>query len=315
VIMPEPLSDSAVGAMRATVKAMIEAANGVLRLDPSWVARDWLPAGHRLGLPESAYDLGERGSICERWVGRAKIFDYGARIPYHVHPQQRYAALVGCKPKDEAFYFPPRVDLGAHPESFFGVHPWIALTAEPTCSCPYLQDWNSDRILKHAWAEPRVPDEGFDVPSGVLHAPSTALTVELQEDSDVLAMFQALNAGTIISKDLLFTDVRRQDREEYGESFPLWFVDWELNGDPSFDKNRHPSGQPPAAGPAGRRAVLDLLQHQHAQRKEARGPAGWPLHDRRARCVQPPGVERHRHLRRPAGDRWRCPDGRAARRA
>ena len=52
-----------------------------------------------------------------------------------------------------------------------------------------------------------MPGEGFDVRSGVLHGPGTALTLELQEDSDVLSMFQALNAGKIISKELLFKDV------------------------------------------------------------------------------------------------------------
>ena len=86
------------------------------------------------------------------------------------------------------------------------------------------------------------------MPSGVLHAPGTALTLELQEDSDVLAMFQALNAGRIISKDLLFKDVRPDDREREGERFPLRFVDWEFNGDPWFYENRHLSPRPVAGG-------------------------------------------------------------------
>ena len=86
---------------------------------------------------------------------------------------------------------------------------------------PYLVDWDSDLILRHARAELQVPGEGFHVPSGVLHAPGTALTLELQEDSDVLAMFQALNAGRIISKDLLFKDVRPAGPASEGERFPL----------------------------------------------------------------------------------------------
>ena len=86
------------------------------------------------------------------------------------------------------------------------------------------------------------------MPSGVLHAPGTALTLELQEDSDVLAMFQALNAGRIISKDLLFKDVRPEDRERHGERFPLRFVDWELNGDPRFYENRHLTPRPVVGG-------------------------------------------------------------------
>jgi hypothetical protein len=182
-------------------------------------------------------------------LGRlAKIFDYGTRIPYHIHPTQRYTSLVGRKSKDEAYYFPAGVDMGPHPESFFGVHPWIARDRRADVLLPYLVDWDSDRILRHARAELLVPEEGFHIPSGVLHAPGSALTVELQEDSDVLAMFQALNAGEIISKELLFKDVRPEDRVREGERFPLRFIEWELNGDPYFYENRHLSPVPVVDG-------------------------------------------------------------------
>jgi|UPI000688B534 hypothetical protein len=280
---------------------MLADGDGILRLEPTWVARDFLPPGRRLGLPDDAYDVGERGFLCERWLGSttradnrvgppdeglsylvgehgerltlraavetdpvtimgreyaaahpaglgrlAKLFDYADRLPYHVHLPQEYASIVGCRSKDEAYYFPEGVDMGAHPESFFGVHPWIARDRRGDVLLPYLRDWDSDLILRHARAEKLVADEGFDIPSGVLHAPGTALTLELQEDSDVLAMFQALNAGRIISKDLLFKDVRAEDRAASGERFPLNFVDWELNGDPFFYENRHLSPRPVA---------------------------------------------------------------------
>ena len=287
---------------RAVLGGLLESGNGVVRLAPAWVARDFLPPGRRLGLPESEYDVGERGAICERWLasttradnrvgpqdeglsylvddhgnrlslrdaveadaeavmgreyaathprglGRlAKLFDYAARLPYHIHPPQEYASLVGAGAKDEAYYFPDGVDMGAHPESFFGVHPWIAEQQAYDTLLPYLVDWDSDLILRHASAELLVPDEGFLIPSGVLHAPGTAVTLKLQEDSDVFAMFQALNAGRIISKELLFKDVRDEDRRAHGERFPLRFVDWELNGDPHFYENRHLTPLPVAA--------------------------------------------------------------------
>src|ERR1039458_131825 len=131
-----------------TATQAIERSEGLLRLKPAWVARDWLPPGRRLGLSEDEYDVGERGYICERWLastthadnrirppdeglsylnwegpevtlvelvqqfpewimgetyasthdglGRlAKIFDFGARIPYHIHPRSEHARLVG----------------------------------------------------------------------------------------------------------------------------------------------------------------------------------------------------------------------------
>lgn len=286
-------------APRSVLDRMLSSGNGVLRCEPAWVARDFLPAGRRLGLPEDQYDVGERGAICERWLasttradnrvgpddeglsqvvgedgermllrdavaadpdavlgaayarshpaglGRlAKIFDYAYRLPYHVHPPQEFASLVGCNAKDESYHFLPGVDPGPHPETFFGVHPWIAEQGAGDVLLPYLVDWDSDLILRHSRGELQVAGEGFHVPSGVLHAPGTALTLELQEDSDVLSMFQALNAGRIISKELLFKDVRPEDREAHGERFPLRFVDWEVNGDPWFHENRHLTPMP-----------------------------------------------------------------------
>jgi hypothetical protein len=287
---------------RAALDRLLAAGDGALRLQPAFVARDFLPPGRRLGLPEDEYDVGERGYVCERWLasttkadnrigpddeglsylvdaggdpgsrillrdavdaapaalmgesyaathpaglGRlAKLFDYGYRLPYHIHPPAEFAALVGAQPKDESYHFLPGVDMGAHPETFFGVHPWIGREQAFDVLLPYLVDWDSDLILRHARAELQVAGEGFHVPSGVLHAPGTALTLELQEDSDVLAMFQALNAGKLISKELLFKDVRTVDREEHGERFPLRFVDADLNADPYFYENRHLSPQP-----------------------------------------------------------------------
>jgi hypothetical protein len=285
---------------RDLVGRALSDADGILRLEAAWVARDFLPPGRRLGLPEDAYDLGERGAICERWLASttkadnrvgppdeglsylaidrperitlkeaveldpeailgaeyasshagldrlAKIFDYEARLPFHLHQRQEHASLVGRRSKDEAYYFPPGVDLGDHPESFLGLHPSVAEERNHELLLPYLERWNDDRILRHSVAYLEVPEEGFHIPSGVLHAPGSALTIELQEDSDVFAMLQALNAGRIISKDLLWKDVRDEDRERHGERFILELIDWEANGDPYFYEHHHLSRRPVA---------------------------------------------------------------------
>lgn len=279
--------------MLKRIQKALDEHQGVLKLDPALVARDWLPPGRRLGLTEEQYNVGERGFICERWLGStthadnkigptdegvsyirtdegdrlnleeviaaapdlimgqdysrghtglgrlAKIYDFGARIPYHIHPPSTEAALVGRNSKDEAYYFPPGVDMGAHPETFFGVHPYIVRTGNRDILLPYLEEWKDDAILKHAFAYQQVAEEGFFIDSGILHAPGTALTIELQEDSDTLAMFQALNAGTIISKELLYKDISDEDRKSLGERAPLRWVDWEANGDPEFYERRH----------------------------------------------------------------------------
>jgi hypothetical protein len=287
---------------RDLVENALAKGNGILRLEPAWVARDFLPPGRRLGLKEEEYEVGERGWISERWLGSttkadnrvgppdeglshialssplrggderitlkeavevagpaimgeayagthkglgrlAKIYDFAARIPYHLHQRREEAALVGRNPKEEAYYFPEDVGLGPHPETFFGVHPSIADRKEYEVLLPYLVEWKDDLILRHSRAYLLVPGEGFHLPSGVLHAPGTALTIELQEDSDVFAMLQALVAGKIISKDLLFKDVRQEDREKRGERTILNHINWEVSGDPYFYENRHTSPQ------------------------------------------------------------------------
>lgn len=287
----------AVDMRRDHVERALSDGDGILRLEPAWVGRDFLPAGRRLGLPEDAYDLGERGQMCERWLGSttkadnrvgppdeglsylalegpdhitlkdavdaapaaimgaeyasthagldrlAKIFDYRGRLPLHLHQRQEHAALVGRHSKDEAYYFPPGVDMGPHPETFLGVHPSIAEDQDHEVLLPYLEDWDSDLILRHSVGYVQVPEEGFHVPSGVLHGPGSALTIELQEDSDVFAMLQALNHGILISKELLWKDVRLEDREGQGERFILELIDWEENGDPNFYENHHLSPQ------------------------------------------------------------------------
>jgi hypothetical protein len=282
---------------REIVEDALAKGNGVLRLEPAWVARDFLPPGRRLGLEEDAYDVGERGWISERWLGStteadnavgppdeglgyialesderitlreavehagpaimgdqyakthrglgrlAKIYDFGARIPYHLHQMEEDAALVGRNPKEEAYYFPEEVPLGPHPETFFGVHPYIADQEKYDILLPYLEDWKDDLILRHSRAYLLVRGEGFHLPSGVLHAPGTALTIELQEDSDVFAMLQARVAGDLISKELLFKDVTPEARKELGERAVLDQVNWEVSGDPYFYENRHTSPQ------------------------------------------------------------------------
>lgn len=275
------------------LELLLEQNNGILRLKPAWVARDFLPPGRRLGLPEEMYDLGERGGICERWVGSTtpadnhikvqneglscieledgreitlknavefvpelilgaeysrthtglgrlpKIFDYAYRLPYHLHQMEKDARKVGCNSKEEAYYFPEEVPLGVEPETYFGVHPYIAAERRYELLVPAMQKWQDESILQYSRAYRQLPNDGFHVPAGTLHAPGSALTIELQEDSDVFAMLQGRVGGRIISKDLLYKDVTPEDRKNLGEKAILEMIDWEINGDPYFYENRH----------------------------------------------------------------------------
>jgi hypothetical protein len=152
---------------------------------------------------------------------------------------KKHARLVGRNSKEEAYYFPEGVPMGPHPESFLGVHSYIAREKKYDLLLPPLVAWDSDSILRYSKAYQLVADDGFHTPAGVLHGPGSALTVELQEDSDVFAMLQARVGNTRVSKELLFKDVRPEDRAKYGERFILKLVDWETSGDPFYYENRH----------------------------------------------------------------------------
>ena len=209
------------GTTRNIIATVLAEGRGILRLEPAWVARDFLPPGKRLGLKDEEYEVGERGWISERWIGSttkadnrisppdeglsyvgipgeritlkaavevagdlimgaeyatthkglgrlAKIYDFGARIPYHIHQMEKDAKLVGANSKEEAYYFPEDVDLGPHPETFFGVHPYIVQEGKQDILLKYLVEWKDDLILQHARAYLNVQGEGFHLPSGVL---------------------------------------------------------------------------------------------------------------------------------------------------
>lgn len=280
--------------IRNVIKEELFATDGLLRLTPALVARDWLPSGRRLGLATSdEYDVGERGEICERWLGSttkadnrvgpedeglsyvvlkggarlclrdietvaldllmgddyasdhetlgrlAKIFDYGARIPFHIHPPQRSAAKVGVNSKDEAYYFPPGRDMGPNPETFLGLHPDYDEEYGHRVLKEDIERWADDLILRHSRAYLQVEGEGFFVHSGMLHAPGTALTIELQEESDAMSLLQAKSADHFINKDLLYTHISESERDQCGVDAVLDWIDWDANTDPNLYSNRN----------------------------------------------------------------------------
>jgi len=52
-------------------------------------------------------------------------------------------------------------------------------------------------------------------------------------------MLQAKCGPKLISKDLLFKDVRDEDKKTHGEKIILDMINWEVSGDPYFYENRH----------------------------------------------------------------------------
>jgi len=278
---------------RKIIENFITESEGLLKLKPAWVTRDFLPPGKRLGLKEEEYDAGDRGFISERWFASVthaenrinvedegysylaidgekihlkeaceiagpaimgkeyarhhkdldrllKIYDFACRIFYHIHQQDEDAAKIGMNSKEEAYHFLD-ADPGPHPETFFGVHPYIVdQNLQYEIFLPYMKEWNGDdRMLRYARAYMNIPGEGFHLPSGILHAPGTALTMELQESSDIMAVYQAKIGDLEVTKDLLLRQIPEEEVEKEGEMAALSLIDWEACGDPYFYENHH----------------------------------------------------------------------------
>lgn len=170
-----------------------------------------------------------------------KIYDFGTRLFFHIHPRAEDMKKIGKNSKDEAYHFLD-APLGKHPESFFGVHQYIVeQNLQKEIFLPILKEWKAgeEEVLKHSRAFLNVPGEGFFLDSGILHAPGSALTMEIQESSDVCTVFQPVVEGCSIPKSMLYKDVAQEAVENRGEEAALDLIDWEASSDPDFYEKRH----------------------------------------------------------------------------
>jgi len=278
------------------IKNALDGGNGVFRLFPNWVPREFCIPGRRLKLhPDDYFSFGaHRGGVSERWfasttkadngpetledeglsyiyiedgtkpekvlfkeaielmgdeiLGKAvmeehggwmmysKFFDNMQPLPHHLHQNDESAAKVGRKGKPEGYYFPKQ--LNNHPAwfpyTFFGLNP--GTTKDQVRKC--LENWErgDNGILYLSRAYKLKPGTGWDVPPGILHAPGSLLTYEPQRASDVFAMFQSLVWEQYTPWDLLVKDV--PDEYKHDLDYIIDMIDWDLNLDPDFFKNR-----------------------------------------------------------------------------
>ena len=84
------------------------------------------------------------GDPSEGWAGWPRFTTSARASPITSISASQDAALVGRNSKEEAYYFPEGVDLGPHPETFFGVHPYIVERARQSTSC--CPTWWSGRM-------------------------------------------------------------------------------------------------------------------------------------------------------------------------
>lgn len=175
--------------------------------------------------------------LSQPWDVLSKFFDNFGPIAHHMHQGEEHARRVGRKPKPEAYYFPPQLNLveNSFPYSFLGLTPGTTRGAIRRC----LEKWNSgdNGILFHSPAYKLKPGTGWQIDTGILHAPGTLVTYEIQGASDVGAVFQSLLGGRAIPWSALVKDVPADSKQDL--DYILEMLDWEANVDPLFARRRH----------------------------------------------------------------------------
>jgi len=170
------------------------------------------------------------------WPMYSKFFDNQGALPHHIHQRDEHARLTGQMGKPEAYYFPPQVNNhgGDFPYTFFGFIP--GTTKEEVLEC--LKDFKKgdNKITNISQAYKLQPGTGWDVPPGILHAPGSLCTYEPQKASDVYAMYQSLVGDAIVPEELLWKNTPNDRIGDF--KYLMEVIDWELNVDPGFKKNR-----------------------------------------------------------------------------
>ena len=220
--------------------------NGPLTGKDEGLSKVVCPDGSLALLKEVVAELGEQ-LIGKRlwdkygiWPVYSKFFDNLGPLPHHVHHRDEHAKLVGQLGKPEAYYFPPHLNNhGGHfPYTFFGFEPGTTKNQVKQCLMDFTKGDNKITNISRAYR--LEPGTGWDVPPGVLHAPGSLCTYEPQVASDVYAMYQSLVDDQIVPEELLWKDCPENKKGDF--DYLVEVIDWELNVDPEFMKNRfmHP---------------------------------------------------------------------------
>lgn len=171
------------------------------------------------------------------WTMYSKFYDNLAPLPFHVHHTDEKAALVGKVGKPESYYYSPHMNnyLGEQSISFLGLQPGTTRDQLKERLARFAAG-GDNRITDYSLGYRTQLGTGWDIPSGVLHAPASICTYEPQSASDVFCMCESWSNNREVPEELLWKDVPAENHGDY--DFILDLLDWEKNADPNFVANR-----------------------------------------------------------------------------
>lgn len=171
------------------------------------------------------------------WTMYSKFYDNLQPLPFHVHHSDEKAALVDKVGKPEAYYYSPHMNnyLGEQSISFLGLQPGTTRGQLKT-RLERFAAGGDNRITELALGYRTQLGTGWDIPSGVLHAPASICTYEPQSASDVFCMCESWSNNREVPEELLWKDVPHEHHGDY--EFILDLLDWDKNVDADFVLNR-----------------------------------------------------------------------------
>ena len=171
------------------------------------------------------------------WAAYSKFYDNLLPLPFHMHPMDEDMKPLGKRGKPEAYYYSPQMNnyLGDQSIMYIGLQP--ETTKEQLLERLARHERGGDNHITDYSAGYRTRlGEGWDVPAGILHAPSSICTYEPQRASDVLSMFESWSNNMEVGADILWKDVPPEHHGDY--AYLIGMLDWDANIDPDFHQNR-----------------------------------------------------------------------------
>lgn len=164
----------------------------------------------------------------------AKLYDYGASLPLHLHPQEQFTKMFGLNQKPESYYFP--IELNAitlnHDYTFFGLNP--GTTKEEVLECIKNYGMRDTQMLTLSRAYKIKLGTGWFLPAGILHAPASLVTYEPQYMSDVSVWYQNIVEAKYVIDERMNDVIIPKDITMSREEYLLSILDWDANVDPNF---------------------------------------------------------------------------------
>lgn len=162
-----------------------------------------------------------------------KLLDAAVPIPMHVHAADTYVqknpeTYPGEKfGKDEAYHF---LDSPKGPCAYthLGLH--AGVDAKTLIAAMRK---GTDHVVELSPAVPQNFGEGYMVKAGLMHRPGTALTLEIQQPSDVYTLFQTDMQGKPLAADILHPGF------ESIEAAAEAVIEWEENASPKLLTSNH----------------------------------------------------------------------------